>query len=47
MISGEDFTIHDTVSYENTTPVAERIPRMRKVRVWLAYLIDVCIDVKQ
>jgi hypothetical protein len=37
VLTGEDFTIHDTVSYDNTTPVAERIPRLRKVLLPLRY----------
>jgi hypothetical protein len=31
VLTGEDFIIHDTISFDNTTPVAERIHRMRKV----------------
>lgn len=33
VLTGEDFIIHDTISFDNTTPVAERIHRMRKEEV--------------
>lgn len=27
VITGDDFTIHDTISYDNTAPVVNRIPK--------------------
>jgi len=45
VLTGDDFTIHDTISYDNTAPVVNRIPKGDVTVIVLdhPYIISNCV----